>query len=1025
MGKGGGSAKQEINEYRMSLHYGIAAELDAITGIVIGEKQAWSGDVSTESAISVSAPELFGGQKKEGGVGGIAYFLPGGPDQVLPQGLAERRGLTSSTHPAYRGLASIYMVGRITLAGGLAGGIGDIFGALFGTAGLSGEGFWWGNTPYMPATWVTGRRAPKGLDPAYALIGNRVELSANGYVVTIGAATVTLDDGIPQAVGGYSVSVTVNPSQNTRVITLGSQVLTVYNTAHVEDGAIVNDGTGGTVIDLDGTFASGNNVTLNGVAVTAYGSAVTIDFGNTGQDANPAHIVYECLTNTSWGMGATDGIVDRANFEAVARTLYNEGFGLSLMWTREAKIESFIKEILDHVQAAIYVDPSTGKLTLKLFRDDYDSTTLPLISPDNADLDNYQRKTWGETVNEIVVTWTNPQNEQEETITQQDLGNITIQGGVVSDSRNYYGVRNAALASRLAQRDSRQSSAPLASVEAKLDRTNWNLKPGSVVRLTWPEYDIVNLVMRVTSIDYGKIGTPFITVSMLEDIFSLENAAYNAPPATGWINPSLTPTPMDHTRVITAPAYFSSRRLSAADAVMLEYPDVLVAILAASSNPDANAYELVGQSVLPNGETVAEEIGTRASLGFGLMPTALDEEATSLVPSFGTTIGGTIPTVAGFVFIGDASERLMEIALIDSVSEAGWVLQRGILDTVPRAWPVGTAVWFYDIRNEFFDTDRRSDGESANFKLLTITSKGRLALADAPIIGSVLTARPHLPNRPANVTVAGDAFGPVDLTGTSPTTVTVTWANRNRTMEDNTIVRWADANVVPETGQTTTIRVMKTDGTTLATHSGLIGTTFDLPVSDWGAEYEADITVSAVRDGLESLQYATRRVRLTTPGGAGPVTPPPPPGDTPYDPGDTFPPPWKKPCLALGAQYLLANRMHDGPASVCAADELVAGSTWIWTMNAETKQFGSYLVMGVELIPDQEILAADGLPDATPQHPFWLDDHWSRMELIGSPAGRATVARISVEGAQTYTTVQPDGTWVVSHNLKLDNQIEL
>ena len=149
--------------------------------------------------------------------------------------------------------------------------------------------------------------------------------------------------------------------------------------------------------------------------------------------------------------------------------LFNEGFGMSIQWTRESTIESFVGEILDHIQAALYVDPETGKFTLKLFRDDYDATTLPLISPDNAVLDNYQRKLWGETVNEIIVSWTNPVNEQDETITQQDLGNITVQGGVVSDTRSYYGIRNASLASRVAIRDVRQSSAPR-SLASKLSK---------------------------------------------------------------------------------------------------------------------------------------------------------------------------------------------------------------------------------------------------------------------------------------------------------------------------------------------------------------------------------------------------------------------------------------------------------------------------------------------------------------------------------------------------------------------------
>lgn len=880
MGKQSGGAEQTVNEYRMSLHSGWCVRADALTAIWIGEKQAWSGYVDGSRAVYVNAPNLFGGQKKEGGVSGHAYWLRGDDNQVMPSGLAGRRNLTSEQHPAYRGVSTIYFVGSLE----------------------PGSGFWWGNTPYMQSIWATFERAPKGLAPQYAMIGNRVTAAFSGYSVTIDGITATLTDGVLATVNGHGVIFSFAPSTQVKTYTVDGNTIVFARDSDDRPTVTVN---GNTVTNPP------SNIVIDGITI----NGTTFSFGSDGRDANPAHIIYECLTNKTWGMGGNDTIIDRENFEAVAKTLYHEGFGLSLAWKRESSIESFITEIIDHIQAALYVDPDTGKITLKLFRDDYDATTLPFLTPDNAELDNYQRKLWGETVNEISVSWTNPVNEQEETITFQDLGNITVQGGVVSDSRNYYGVRNAALAMRLAQRDSRQSAAPLASVEAKVDRTSWNLKPGSRIRLSWPEYEIVNLVMRVTNIDYGKVGSPGITVSLLEDIFSLEDAMYNQPPETGWVNPASDPTPLNYARIITAPGYFSSRRLSAADAAILEYPEVLVSVLSGTTNRDAVFYELVGQTSLPNGDIVAEEIGTRPILGTALLPVALPEEATSTVASFGTVIGGTIPTAAGFLFIGNVGETVQEIALIKSVGESGWVLQRGCLDTVPRAWPAGTVVWFYDIRVDFFDLDIRSAGEGANYKLLTTTSKGRLDINDAPITGAVLTGRPHLPNRPADVRVAGVQFGPVDLAATTPSSVTVTWATRNRTMEDATVLAWTDASVIPETGQTTRIRLIAQDGTVLVDHTGITGTSYTLPSSDWGLAYEADLHVTSQRDGLESLQSVVRRVRIRAPGygdgygdsyggpGSGytppPVTDPPPPADPPYDPGETFPPPWQRPGLEV------------------------------------------------------------------------------------------------------------------------------
>jgi hypothetical protein len=68
-------------------------------------------------------------------------------------------------------------------------------------------------------------------------------------------------------------------------------------------------------------------------------------------DMNPAHIIRECITDTSWGMGYTDADIDDTSFTAAADTLFDEEFGLSLLWSKEEKIEEFIKDIIRHIDA--------------------------------------------------------------------------------------------------------------------------------------------------------------------------------------------------------------------------------------------------------------------------------------------------------------------------------------------------------------------------------------------------------------------------------------------------------------------------------------------------------------------------------------------------------------------------------------------------------------------------------------------------------------------------------------------------
>lgn len=571
-----------------------------------------------------------------------------------------------------------------------------------------------------------------------------------------------------------------------------------------------------------------------------------------GPDSNPAHMIYECLTDQDWGMGAPASLINVPSFESAAQTLYNESFGLSMIWTKQTTIETFITEILDHIQATFYVDPTTGLMTLKLIRADYNPATLPVLTPDNCKVTKFARKLWGETINEVVVTWTNPVNEKEETVYQQDLANITQQGSIVSDGRNYYGVRNSVLATKLARRDLRTASFPVASFEIDVDRSGWDLLPGGLVKLTYPEHGVYDLVLRIGPVNYGKPGSPTIKITATEDIFTQQIGAYVIPPSSGWVDPSEEPEPMEFVRPFTLPAFMVVSAVGEALSSGV-YPEVYLGFLATQDSPDTYSYELVGEVVQPNGDVTFEQVGSKSLVGRATLQAPLSAEAMSTVVSFPNVIGPVQPGASVLVFIGDGADAAMEIALIRSSSEAGWQLDRGVLDTVPRSWPAGTPVWFINAGDNIYDSRVQSAADTVDYKLLPRTSKGVLNEAAAPLVSVVASDRPHAPLRPANVTVGGTAFGTLAGAGFGPWDVT--WSNRNRLTEDSQILGWSAGDVAPEAGQTTTIQVLNASTrAVITTINGLTGTTHSLPKSAFGGQSSGIVRVTSKRDGLESLQ---------------------------------------------------------------------------------------------------------------------------------------------------------------------------
>lgn len=902
--------KQTVTLYYMSEHFGIChGPLDFISEIIINEKSAWAGQRTAQGDIVINKQDLFGGVKKEGGVAGTVHFLPGGPTQTIPEDISAKHGKTTATMPAYRGIASAFFhKGRnqpgfywsanspylppvwikasrasqglnqsyarlwrgdaaeaaIYLALDLSGSM-DIVDSGAGMSRLAGakaaivamleelrDGGAVGTLDWRIVGWSTFQQNAMERRNATAANYNELIAHVNGFSASggtdfnnavSGASTFFNASGAKQR-----IFVFITDGEPTPVESADQAAATLFAIPNVTAYAFnINLSNITYTAKLDNTPADGVPVVAGGDP-SALQAAMAFALGRE-FDSNPAHIIYECLTNTDWGMGAPATAIDVPAFESAAVTLHGEGFGLSMIWTQQSTIESFISEVLDHIEAVLFVNPMNGLLTLKLIRDDYSIPALPVFTPDNAIVSKFGRKLWGETINEIVVTFTNPKNEAEETVIAQDLANIEAQGGIVSDGRNYYGVRVRSLATKLAHRDLRAASTPLASCDIEVNRAAWNLLPGQCVVLHSPDDGIDSMVMRVGPVDYGKPGDATVRASLVEDIFSLPLADYELPPDTEWEPVSDEPTPADHTLAFTLPYYLVVNEV---DQTVLNagwaYPETFAGVLAAEAGQDTPEFELY--------EADGDELGTKTIVSRATLAANIPAEPQTVLPAFPGRTQGNEPTVGGLMLIEGASDATSELCLITAGdSTAGYTVKRGVLDTIPRAWPAGTPVWFLDANLENTDDTARSEAEAVQYKVLPRTSLGVLDIAAAPIISHTLSARPHLPSRPANVKIGGNPgfTGPVDQQGVDP--IPVTWANRNRLTEDAVVLPWDAADVTPEAGQTTRIEIRNVvDGSILTTHDDLPDANFNLPAASFAGKSRGRVRVGAKRDGLISLQ---------------------------------------------------------------------------------------------------------------------------------------------------------------------------
>ncbi len=118
-GKGGG---QTIGyKYFMSLLMGLGrGPWSELVEIKVGGKTAWKGPSCNDCGELqyIDAPDLFGGDEKEGGIDGPFTILCGGPDQVLPPAMGKLPSIKETISPnepmpALRGITSIWFDGEI------------------------------------------------------------------------------------------------------------------------------------------------------------------------------------------------------------------------------------------------------------------------------------------------------------------------------------------------------------------------------------------------------------------------------------------------------------------------------------------------------------------------------------------------------------------------------------------------------------------------------------------------------------------------------------------------------------------------------------------------------------------------------------------------------------------------------------------------------------------------------------------------------------------------------------------------
>lgn len=800
--------------YRLGVQIAVChAPIDFITQLCFGERTAWTGEVQ-DGSLQINRPDLFGGEKREGGVQGKVTVYSGKDNQPIDPYVKAMRGSTS----AQRGLLSLVF--------GDAGSVraSDLRAINFNMSTLSPAAEQRINIKPFGLLTSTNQEVTK--EQAFSFIsqfysgikpyqeGEEQDLNGNG---TKGEYVEPIEEqkkiyGSYRAVAlmyAYRAFVIGNLINNPRVRLTADE----FFGKQVRDEVIDRRGTNpfywcamnpyfkAVWVRVQAIYQGWQQGVWYPERAEIMGSPYIADNGSTLaiRDMNPAHIIYKTLTNTVWGLGYNPSDIDDASFRKAADKLYDEKFGLSLAWRNEKPIEDFIGGIVNTINAALRVNVITGKFELLLIRDDYRIEDLPVLDENCIiSLDKFERASWGNTPNEVVMTY-HDRDEESAVVTVQNLSAIEVQGGVISSSTSYEGIHEPELAAKIAERELRVLSNPLAKVSLKVNRMGFLLQNGDVFNLKWENLGIKNLPCRVMSITRGEFDDGTIEIEAVEDVFGLPQQTYVTHQGSLWRETNdMKPKPIETMRLWETPYY------------------------------DLVAYageQNVQQSNMGEGNTFVRTFAqrpTQGSLSYDLQAATLD------IPHYYLPTAQNLHFTATFnladridrltetlpiTWINDAPSTISdtmyividdEVMLIENIDEAQGVIRvkRGILDTIPEYHAANTVGWITD-GADGVDETFRAQGDRVHYRFFTNTTRGTLPFGESTHDEITLVGRPYRPFPPAAVSIGGYRF-PEKLD--KKQNLNVAWATRNRKLANKTFHYWY-GSITSEAGVTYGIKV--------------------------------------------------------------------------------------------------------------------------------------------------------------------------------------------------------------------------
>lgn len=883
----GGSKKQTVGyRYYLGMHMILChGPIDRINSISVDDRVAWAGS-EEGGTINIQNSGLFGGDEREGGISGLVDIEMGASTQGQNSYLLSRLG---SLIPAFRGVVGAVLnrpyLGvnpylkkwsfngtRVHKSTGGATQwydekseiipndadsqeILNSFKGLYWTLACTGDNGFGGC--FCASTTSNSFVIGGSSSVTYAInvrIRGVVELNTYTGGQSIGSSFFYKDaTGFRSLWNIYKIHIS-DPGIEYYVNATPSNVNGIFSVDYI---ATIFAKGGSTVTisadSSDGAQTKNTSVSVSDddpsspilVSQPFIGQFIQVDAVSVSKqiDMNPAHIIRECLVDPDWGMGYQTSDIDDTSFMAAADTLFTEGLGISILWDKSMTIDEFVKEIVRHIDAALYVSRTTGKFVLKLIRDDYDVGTLITLDESNiSSISNPSKPTFGELSNSVTVKFWNYKTGNDDSINVTDTALAQMQSQVIDAPIQYPGFSNKRNATVAAQRDLRSLSSTFLSCTIYTDQTAKDLNVGDVFKFSWAKWKITDMVMRVTEIAFGDGKNNRIRISCSEDVFVTPLTQVIIDSETEWVNPSQPPSAVPAQMATEIPYLEIVQNLGQTqiDTTLGTNPEIGY-VLAAAARPSS----AINGRIWTDDGTGYEDANSLDFCPYGTLQNDTLQTTTSLTLDNAADLDEV--SVGSYVQIGTDPDT-MELCRVDTVDAVNSIITvgRGCLDTTPKAHLAGTELFFWDFYNGY-DPVEYVLGESIDVKVTATTGQGTLDVSAASPMTVNLNQRAYRPYPPGKFQINGSYYPAGPLDGT----LTLTWTGRDRLQQTSGTIYDHTANTIgPEAGTTYRVQGYVNDVLVHTEEPAVSGTSW-VPTNG-----TVRIEIHSKRDGVYSLQPA-------------------------------------------------------------------------------------------------------------------------------------------------------------------------